>query len=50
VDDTPHGRHVGTTSAGTTVYASLIVRFNHGKKIKYNQHYSTLKSNHNEED
>ena len=50
VDDTPHGRHVGTTSAGTTVYASLIIRFNHGKKIKYNQHYSTLKSNHNEED
>ena len=26
VDDTPHGRHVGTTSAGTTVYASLIIR------------------------
>ena len=50
VDDTPHGRHVGTTSAGTTVYASLIIRFNHGKKIKYSQHYSTLKSNHNEED
>ena len=50
VDDTPHGRHVGTTSAGTTVYASLIIRFNHGKKIKYNQHYSTLKTNHNEED
>lgn len=50
VDDTPHGRHVGTTSAGTTIYASLIVHFNHGKKIKYNQHYSTIKSNRNEED
>ena len=50
VDDTPHGLHVGTTTAGTTVYASLIIRFNHGKKIKYNQHYSTIKSNRNEED
>ena len=50
VDDMPHGRHLGTTSAGTTVYASLIVRFNHGKKIKYNQHYSSLNSNKNEED
>ena len=49
VDDTPHGRHLGTTSAGTTVYGSLIIRFNHGKKIKYNQHYSSLKSSYNEE-
>ncbi len=49
VDDTPHGMHIGTTTAGTTIYASLIVRFNHGKKIKYNQHYSTLKTNRNEE-
>lgn len=50
VDDVPHGRHLGTNSAGTTVYASLIVHFNHGKKIKYNQHYSSLKTNRNEED
>lgn len=50
VDDTPHGRHFGTNTPGTTVYASLIVHFNHGKKIKYSQNYSSLKTNRNEED
>ncbi|MCR5270480.1 MAG: TonB-dependent receptor [Prevotella sp.] len=50
VDRTPHLRHLGTTTPGTTIYASLILRYNHGKKINYNKHYSTLKSNNNEED
>jgi outer membrane receptor for ferrienterochelin and colicins len=50
VDHTPHLRHLGTTTPGTTIYASLILRYNHGKKINYNKHYSTLKSNNNEED
>ena len=49
VDRTPHLRHLGTTTPGTTVYASLIIRFHYGKNTKYNKHYSTLKSNHNEE-
>ena len=50
VDRTPHLRHLGTTTPGTTVYASLVLRYNHGKKINYNKHYSTLKTNNNEED
>lgn len=33
VDRTPHGLHLGTTTPGTTVYASLTIRFNQGKKI-----------------
>lgn len=31
-DTTPHGLHLGTTTPGTTVYASLTVRFSKGKK------------------
>lgn len=31
-DTTPHGLHLGTTTPGTTVYASLTVRFAKGKK------------------
>lgn len=31
VDRTPHGLHLGTTSPGRTVYASLTLRFNQGK-------------------
>jgi outer membrane receptor for ferrienterochelin and colicins len=50
VDDTPHGRHLGITTPGTTVYASLVVRFNHGKKVSYSKHYSNLKTDRNEED
>ena len=42
VDRTPHGLHLGTTTPGRTVYASLTIRFNQGKKI--NTHY---KSNSN---
>lgn len=31
-DTTPHGLHLGTTTPGTTVYASLTIRFAKGKK------------------
>ena len=34
IDKTPHGLHLGTTTPGTTVYASLTVRFNKGKKLQ----------------
>ena len=50
VDRTPHGRHLGTTTPGTTVYASLLLRFNKGIKTNFNKHYSTIKSNSYEED
>ena len=42
-DRTPHGLHLGTTTAGRTIYASLTVRFNQGKKLK-----NTYKSNLNQ--
>ena len=47
-DDTPHGLHLGTTSPGRTVYASLTLRFNHGKKLT-NRYKSNLNSKDNEE-
>ena len=31
-DKTPHGLHLGTTSAGRTFYAGIILRFTNGKK------------------
>lgn len=31
-DTTPHGLHLGTTTPGTTIYASLTIRFSKGKK------------------
>ncbi len=33
VDRTPHGLHLGTTTPGTTFYATLSIRFNQGKKL-----------------
>ncbi len=42
-DRSPHGLHLGTTTAGRTIYASLTVRFNQGKKLK-----NTYKSNLNQ--
>ena len=48
VDRTYHGLHLGTTTPGTTVYASFSIRFNQGKKV--NQQYkSYLKEQSNEE-
>ena len=49
VDRTPHGLHLGTTSPGRTVYASLTVRLNEGKKLT-NKYKSNFNSNYNEQD
>ena len=46
-DRTPHGLHLGTTTPGRTVYASLTVRFAQGKKVK---HDNTKMSNTNNND
>ena len=48
-DDTPHGLHLGTTTPGRTVYATLSIRFNRGKKLKFTSNNSTLKQQNNEE-
>ena len=48
VDKTPHGLHLGTTTPGTTVYASLTVRFNKGKKLN-NKYKYNLNQKNNEE-
>ena len=50
VDRTPHGLHLGTTTPGTTVYASLTIRFNQGKKITNNNPKFNLNQNQNEQD
>lgn len=49
VDKTPHGLHLGTTTPGTTVYASLTIRFNKGKKLT-NKYKYNLNQRNNEED
>lgn len=46
VDRTPHDYHLGTTSAGTTFYATFSVKFNTGKKIN---HLTTKKDNYDED-
>lgn len=51
VDRTPHGLHLGTTTPGTTVYATLTLRFSHGKNLITNPKYSfNSKQQDNEED
>ena len=42
VDTTPHGRHLGTTTPGRTIYASLTIKFSKGKKTnnKFNSNMS----------
>ena len=50
-DDTPHGLHLGTTTPGRTVYATLTVRFNRGEKVKLsNNTKSNYKIYDNEQD
>ena len=49
VDRTPHGLHLGTTSPGRTIYASLTVRLNQGKKLS-NKYKSNFNYNNNETD
>lgn len=50
VDRTYHGLHLGTTTPGTTVYASLTIRFRQGKNIKNNYYKFNSNKNNNEED
>lgn len=49
-DMTMHGRHLGTTTAGRTFYASFIVKFNSGKKLSTNNINKTTKQNNDDED
>lgn len=51
-DTTPHGLHLGTTTAGRTIYATLNVKFRKGKKVKFtdNNMKSNFKSKQDEED
>jgi outer membrane receptor for ferrienterochelin and colicins len=49
VDDTPHGLHLGTTSPGRTVYASLTIRFNQGKKLTNNYKFNFNSQQNNED-
>ena len=49
IDRTPHGLHLGTTTPGRTVYASLTLRFSQGKKLT-NKFKSNFNSNNNETD
>jgi len=50
VDRTYHGLHLGTTTPGRTVYGTLTVRFNQGKKLRFTNNKSNFKSNENETD
>ena len=49
VDCTPHGLHLGTTTPGTTVYASLTLRFKQGKNT-FQSFKTNSKQSYNEED
>ncbi len=48
VDRTDHGLHLGTTTPGTTLYASFTIRFSQGKKIN-SQFIHQLKQSNDEE-
>ena len=50
IDRTDHGLHLGTTTPGTTVYATLTVRFKQGKNLKNNYKSNFKNNNDNEED
>ena len=47
VDRAPHGLHLGTTTPGRTVFASLTVRLNQGKKLsnKYKSNFNSQQNN-----
>jgi outer membrane receptor for ferrienterochelin and colicins len=45
-DRTPHGLHLGTTTPGRTVYASLTLRLSQGKKLT-NKYKSNTNLNYN---
>lgn len=48
IDKTPHGLHLGTTTPGTTIYATFTIKFAKGKKI-INKINSDLNNNNYEE-
>ena len=50
VDRIPHGLHLGTTTPGRTIYASLQIRFQQGKKIKLSNNKLNSKSTFNDEE
>ena len=50
VDRTYHGLHLGTTTPGRTVYATLTIRFAQGKKLRFTNNKSNFKTNENETD
>ncbi len=50
VDRTPHGLHLGTTTPGTTFYATLTIRFKRGKQLFYNKSKTTFNSKQENED
>lgn len=50
VDRTCHGLHLGTTTPGTTIYASLTIRFKNGKNLNNNYNKRNSKQQNNEED
>ena len=49
IDRTDHGLHLGTTTPGTTLYATFTVRFNQGKKITNNYKSNSLNQTNNED-
>lgn len=51
-DRTPHGLHLGTTTPGRTVYATLTVRLKKGKRVRFNntKFNSNKQPQQNEED
>jgi outer membrane receptor for ferrienterochelin and colicins len=49
VDRTMRPYHLGTNTSGTTVHATLNIKFNYGKRIK-NNIYSLKQKNNDEED
>lgn len=49
VDRTPHGLHLGTTTPGRTVYVSVNMKLNRGKKLT-NKYKTNLNLQNNEQD
>ena len=49
VDRTMHPYHLGTTSAGTTVYGTFSIKFNQGKRLKTNNLTTKTKQNDEED-
>ena len=50
VDRTMHPYHLGNNTPGTTVYGSVAIKFNYGKRIKNNILTTKQNINNNEED